>query len=69
MKCPKCGVDNNRVKDSRNTKLGNTWRARKCLNCGSIFETMERYKENTEFDPGRNYDYHHDHYLKKRKKG
>ena len=67
MKCPKCGVDNNKVKDSRNTNLGNTWRLRKCSNCGEKFETLERYTENTEFDFGRNFDYHHEWYLKKRK--
>ena len=67
MKCPECGADNNKVKDSRNTNLGNVWRSRKSLNCGAKFETMECYTENTKFDFGRNFDYHHEYYLKKRK--
>ncbi len=62
MKCPKCGMDNNHVKDTRATNNGNQWRVRECLNCGHSFETLERFIKNTDFDFGRNHDYHHDYY-------
>ncbi len=66
MKCPKCGMDNNHVKETRATNKGNQWRLRKCRNCGHSFETLERFIENTDFDFGRNHDYHHDYYQNKK---
>lgn len=44
MKCPSCGMDNNTVINSRSRK--NTiayYRRRRCLSCGSLFTTKERY--------------------------
>lgn len=42
MNCPKCGAKT-KVTDSRLEKEVFTKRVRKCLSCGAIFETVERY--------------------------
>ena len=43
MKCPYCGVNNDRVIDSREIKDGKEIRRRRlCLNCGKRFTTYER---------------------------
>ncbi len=42
MKCPKCSKDEDRVVDSRSSKLGSiTRRRRECLKCGFRFTTYE----------------------------
>ncbi len=42
MKCPKCGVDNDKVIDSRAGRDGGTVRRRReCLSCGYRFSTLE----------------------------
>ena len=46
MKCPYCGVDNDRVVDSRSMTDGNTIRRRReCLGCKQRFTTYERVEE------------------------
>ena len=42
MKCPKCGVDNNKVVDSR-SRQRTQYRRRMCQNCGEKFSTTEYY--------------------------
>ena len=43
MRCPTCGVDDDRVIDSRATSEGEAIRRRRaCLACGSRFTTFER---------------------------
>lgn len=42
MNCPKCGAKT-KVTDSRLDKEVFTKRVRKCLACGAVFETIERY--------------------------
>ena len=42
MRCPKCGVDNDKVIDSRAGRDGGTVRRRReCLSCGYRFSTLE----------------------------
>lgn len=42
MKCPKCGVDNDKVLDSRPARDGAAIRRRReCLECGTRFTTYE----------------------------
>lgn len=42
MKCPKCGVDNDKVLDSRPAREGAAIRRRReCLECGTRFTTYE----------------------------
>ena len=42
MKCPKCGVDDDKVLDSRSAREGAAIRRRReCLKCGSRFTTYE----------------------------
>ena len=42
MRCPKCGHLNDRVIDSRSTRMGDAIRRRRmCLNCGHRFTTYE----------------------------
>ncbi len=42
MRCPKCGVDNDKVIDSRSIREGAAVRRRReCLGCGSRFSTIE----------------------------
>jgi len=42
MKCPKCGVDDDKVLDSRSARDGAAIRRRReCLKCGSRFTTYE----------------------------
>ena len=40
MKCPKCGIDNNIVIDTRERKDFHR-RVRQCINCGHKFATRE----------------------------
>lgn len=47
MKCPKCGIDNNIVIDSRERKNCHR-RTRQCVNCGQRFATREVYVETSE---------------------
>lgn len=44
MKCPKCGIDNNIVADSR-SRGGVQRRIRVCRECGHRFTTTEYYQE------------------------
>jgi hypothetical protein len=44
MKCPKCGADDTRTKDSRPTADG-TRRRRQCKACGHLFTTYEYIKK------------------------
>ncbi len=42
MRCPKCGHQDDRVVDSRSTKMGDVIRRRRmCLSCGHRFTTYE----------------------------
>ena len=41
MKCPKCGVDDDRVLDSRSARDGAAIRRRECAGCGHRFTTYE----------------------------
>ena len=42
MRCPKCGLDNDRVVDSRSVNDGaGVRRRRECLNCNHRFSTFE----------------------------
>lgn len=44
MWCPNCHKDDNKVVDCRSRKtLKDFYRRRKCLNCGYVFTTRERY--------------------------
>lgn len=46
MKCPECGVDNDRVIDSRAAQDGYSIRRRReCLACRQRFTTYERFEE------------------------
>jgi len=46
MKCPFCGHTEDKVVDSRETKLGDTIRRRReCVKCGRRFTTYERLDE------------------------
>ncbi|MGI6454022.1 MAG: transcriptional regulator NrdR [bacterium] len=46
MKCPFCGVDNDKVVDSRAMQEGTSIRRRReCLNCHNRFTTYERIEE------------------------
>lgn len=43
MKCPICRENNNEVYNTRLTRFGTqTWRRRRCLNCGTNFTTYEQ---------------------------
>ncbi|MCR4849788.1 MAG: hypothetical protein K5870_00880 [Lachnospiraceae bacterium] len=46
MRCPKCGYENQKVKDSRPRSKGWT-RVRECFNCKFKFRTIERYSYDT----------------------
>lgn len=46
MRCPICGSENQKVKDSRHRQKGKI-RYRKCFNCGSQFTTIETYFNRT----------------------
>ena len=46
MKCPFCGFIEDKVVDSRETKIGDTIRRRReCMSCGRRFTTYERIDE------------------------
>jgi transcriptional repressor NrdR len=48
MKCPSCGMDNDRVVDSRASEDGySTRRRRECLNCKRRYTTYERLDDST----------------------
>ena len=46
MRCPICGSENQKVKDSRERQKGRL-RYRRCLCCGENFITIERYSSRT----------------------
>ena len=43
MKCPYCGMDQNKVQIKHELEDGSSKRKRVCLLCGKRFNTLERY--------------------------
>jgi len=46
MKCPKCGNNEHKVRDTDSDYDETIERLRKCRQCGFRFETQETYKNN-----------------------
>ena len=45
MKCPRCGIDNDKVLDSRTVRDGAAIRRRReCVSCGTRFTTYEEFE-------------------------
>lgn len=46
MKCPRCAIDNDKVRESRQNKTGTSIRRRReCLECGHRFTSYEKIEE------------------------
>ena len=46
MRCPRCGIDNDKVLESRSNKDGSTIRRRReCLSCGHRFTSYEKIED------------------------
>lgn len=54
MECPNCGKNNTTITDTRN-KGGKVKRRRKCLDCNTMFSTVEKLDNDLLFVTGENF--------------